>query len=147
MGGMSTLCCQGKELVLLVNSASLIFEGFHNKSLQHILDQKELNMRQRRWLELLSDNDCEIRYHPGKILNAQAEAKKAENIKSDDLGEEPMEIMDREVRQLKQSRIPFIKVRWNSRRGLDFTWERKDQFEKKYLHLFADLATSSNATT
>nr|GFD02805.1 putative reverse transcriptase domain-containing protein [Tanacetum cinerariifolium] len=37
-----------------------------HKSLQHILDQKELNMRQQRWLELLSDYDCEIRYHPGK---------------------------------------------------------------------------------
>ncbi|GKD03285.1 hypothetical protein Tco_1178259 [Tanacetum coccineum] len=37
----------------------------HN-SLQHILDQKELNMRQRRWLELLADYDCEIRYHPRK---------------------------------------------------------------------------------
>ncbi|GKC92517.1 putative reverse transcriptase domain-containing protein [Tanacetum coccineum] len=37
-----------------------------HKSLQHILDQKELNMRQSRWLELLSDYDCEIRYHPGK---------------------------------------------------------------------------------
>ncbi|GJX53967.1 putative reverse transcriptase domain-containing protein, partial [Tanacetum coccineum] len=37
-----------------------------HKSLQHILDQKELNMRQRRWLELLSDYDCEIRCHPGK---------------------------------------------------------------------------------
>ncbi|GJZ46790.1 putative reverse transcriptase domain-containing protein [Tanacetum coccineum] len=37
-----------------------------HKSLQHILDQKELNMRQRRWLELLSDYDCEIRYHLGK---------------------------------------------------------------------------------
>ncbi|GJT76382.1 putative reverse transcriptase domain-containing protein [Tanacetum coccineum] len=37
-----------------------------HKSLQHILDQKELNMRQRRWLELLSDYDCELRYHPGK---------------------------------------------------------------------------------
>nr|GEX18707.1 reverse transcriptase domain-containing protein [Tanacetum cinerariifolium] len=37
-----------------------------HKSLQHILDQKELNMRQRRWLELLSDYDCKIRYHPGK---------------------------------------------------------------------------------
>ncbi|GJV41544.1 putative reverse transcriptase domain-containing protein [Tanacetum coccineum] len=36
------------------------------KSLQHILDQKELNMRQHRWLELLSDYDCDIRYHPGK---------------------------------------------------------------------------------
>ncbi|GJS89365.1 putative reverse transcriptase domain-containing protein [Tanacetum coccineum] len=37
-----------------------------HKSLQHILNQKELNMRQRRWLEMLSDYDCEIRYHPGK---------------------------------------------------------------------------------
>nr|GEX57599.1 retrotransposon protein, putative, Ty3-gypsy subclass [Tanacetum cinerariifolium] len=37
-----------------------------HKSLQHILDQKKLNMRQRHWLELLSDYDCDIRYHPGK---------------------------------------------------------------------------------
>ncbi|GJV88541.1 putative reverse transcriptase domain-containing protein [Tanacetum coccineum] len=44
-----------------------------HKSLQHILDQKELNMRQRRWLELLSNYDCEIRYHPGKA-NVVADA-------------------------------------------------------------------------
>nr|GFC51228.1 retrotransposon protein, putative, Ty3-gypsy subclass [Tanacetum cinerariifolium] len=90
-----------------------------HKSLQHILDQKELNMRQRRWLELLSDYDCEIRYHPGKanvvadalsrkervkplrvralvmtigldlprkILKGQTEARKPENLKSEDVG-------------------------------------------------------------
>ncbi|GJX71595.1 putative reverse transcriptase domain-containing protein [Tanacetum coccineum] len=56
-----------------------------HKSLQHILDQKELNMRQRRWLELLSDYDCEIRYHPGKILSAQSKAKKEENFINKDL--------------------------------------------------------------
>nr|GFB88577.1 reverse transcriptase domain-containing protein [Tanacetum cinerariifolium] len=89
-----------------------------HKSLQHILDQKELNMRQRRWLELLSDYDYEIRYYPGKanviandlsrkerepplrvralvmtigldlprqILNAQAKARKSENIKKEDV--------------------------------------------------------------
>nr|GFB74611.1 putative reverse transcriptase domain-containing protein [Tanacetum cinerariifolium] len=44
-----------------------------NKSLQHILDQKELNIRQRRWLELLSDYDCDIHYHPGKA-NVVADA-------------------------------------------------------------------------
>nr|GEV99924.1 retrotransposon protein, putative, Ty3-gypsy subclass [Tanacetum cinerariifolium] len=44
-----------------------------HKSLQHILDQKELNMRQRRWLELLSDYDCNIRYHPRKA-NVVADA-------------------------------------------------------------------------
>ncbi|GKC86811.1 putative reverse transcriptase domain-containing protein, partial [Tanacetum coccineum] len=44
-----------------------------HKSLQHILDQKELNMRQRRWLELLSDYDCDIHYHSGKA-NVVADA-------------------------------------------------------------------------
>ncbi|GJV70623.1 putative reverse transcriptase domain-containing protein [Tanacetum coccineum] len=60
-----------------------------HKSLQHILDQKELNMRQRRWLELLSDYDCEIRYHPGKanvILEAQTKARKPENLKYENVG-------------------------------------------------------------
>ncbi|GKA47759.1 putative reverse transcriptase domain-containing protein, partial [Tanacetum coccineum] len=92
-----------------------------HKSLQHILDQKELNMRQRCWLELLSDYDCEIRYHSGKanvvpdalsrkeqnkplrvqalvmtigldlpkqILEAQTKARKLENLKSEDVGED-----------------------------------------------------------
>ncbi|GKB51534.1 putative reverse transcriptase domain-containing protein [Tanacetum coccineum] len=45
----------------------------NHKSLQHILDQKELNMRQRRWLEMLSDYDCELRYHPGNA-NVVADA-------------------------------------------------------------------------
>ncbi|GKC08839.1 putative reverse transcriptase domain-containing protein [Tanacetum coccineum] len=44
-----------------------------HKSLQYILNQKELNLRQRRWIELLSDYDCEIRYHPGKV-NVVADA-------------------------------------------------------------------------
>nr|GEW37998.1 putative reverse transcriptase domain-containing protein [Tanacetum cinerariifolium] len=88
-----------------------------HKSLQYILDQKELNMRQRRWIKLLSDYDCEIRYHPGKgnvvadalsrkdreplrvrylvmtvhtnlpekILEAQTEAIKEENVKAENL--------------------------------------------------------------
>nr|GEU62455.1 hypothetical protein [Tanacetum cinerariifolium] len=44
---------------------------------------------------------------------------------------EPIEVMDREVKRLKQSHIPIIKVQWNSRRGPEFTWEREDQFRKK----------------
>nr|GEX29148.1 reverse transcriptase domain-containing protein [Tanacetum cinerariifolium] len=58
-----------------------------HKSLQHILDQKELNMRQRRWLKMLSDYDCEICYHPGKanILNTQVEAIKEENFGTEDM--------------------------------------------------------------
>ncbi|GJV85217.1 putative ribonuclease H-like domain-containing protein [Tanacetum coccineum] len=44
---------------------------------------------------------------------------------------------DREVKRLKRSRIPLVKVRWNSKRGPEFTWEREDQFRKKYPHLFS----------
>ncbi|GJQ94686.1 putative reverse transcriptase domain-containing protein [Tanacetum coccineum] len=56
-------CLYGTKCVVFTN----------HKSLQHILNQNELNMRQRRWLELLSDYDCEIRYHPRKA-NMVAEA-------------------------------------------------------------------------
>ncbi|GJS73914.1 putative reverse transcriptase domain-containing protein, partial [Tanacetum coccineum] len=51
--------------------------------------------------------------------------------------EEPMEILEREVKKLKRSRIAIVKVRWNSKRGTEFTWERKDQMKLKYLHLFS----------
>ncbi|GKD42131.1 putative reverse transcriptase domain-containing protein [Tanacetum coccineum] len=272
--------------------------------LQHILDQKELNMRQRRWLELLADYDCEIRYHLGKenvvadalsqkerikplrvrslvmtihlILpsqnfKVQTKALKEENIKAENLQgmdkafkirldgirciknqswlplfvnlrdlimheshkskysihlgsdkmyqdlkklywwpnmkaiiaeplkilerigpvayklelpeelsnvhstfhisnlkkclsdesliilmkelqlddklnfmEEPVEIMDLEVKQLKQSHIPIVKVRWNSKRGPEFTWEREDQIRAKYPHLFSNITLASN---
>ncbi|GJT20341.1 hypothetical protein Tco_0890278 [Tanacetum coccineum] len=61
--------------------------------------------------------------------------------------EEPVEIMDREVKQLRRSRVPIVKVRWNSRRGPEFTWEREDQFRKKYPHLFTKTAPSSSAVS
>nr|GEX04086.1 hypothetical protein [Tanacetum cinerariifolium] len=50
--------------------------------------------------------------------------------------EEPTEIMDREVKRLKQSYIPIVKVRWNSHRGPEYTWEREDQMKSKYPYLF-----------
>ncbi|GJZ08029.1 hypothetical protein Tco_0542312 [Tanacetum coccineum] len=249
----------------------------------YILNQKELNMRQRRWIELLSDYDCEIHYHPGKanvvadalsrkemikplrvralmmtvyndlpkqILEAQKEAMKKKNVKAENFGrlikqifefypdgiytdkrskpfefevgdmvllkvspwkgavrfgkrgklspryigpfkilarvgpvaytlelpeelkgihstfhvsnlkkclaegdivvqmdkiqlddklhmvEVPVEVVDREVKRLKQSQIPIVKVHWNSQRGPEFTWEREDQIKNKYPRLF-----------
>nr|GFB62498.1 putative reverse transcriptase domain-containing protein [Tanacetum cinerariifolium] len=51
--------------------------------------------------------------------------------------------MDGEIKQLRQSRIPIIKLRWNSKRGPEFTWEREDQFKQKYPHLFTNRASSS----
>nr|GFA50577.1 retrotransposon protein, putative, Ty3-gypsy subclass [Tanacetum cinerariifolium] len=121
-----------------------------HKSLKHILDQKELNMRQHRWLELLTDSDCEIRYHLGKANVERKEEKfgtkylcgiikkleqrtggtlclngkswipcrdeplgiPLDEIQIDDklnFIEEPVKIMDREVKRLKQSSISIIK--------------------------------------
>nr|GFD16863.1 putative reverse transcriptase domain-containing protein [Tanacetum cinerariifolium] len=54
--------------------------------------------------------------------------------------EEPIEIMDHEVKRLKQSRISIVKVHWNSRRGPEFTLEREDQMQKKYPYLFLNSA-------
>ncbi|GJV56468.1 putative reverse transcriptase domain-containing protein [Tanacetum coccineum] len=57
--------------------------------------------------------------------------------------EEPVEVMDNEIKQLKRSRIPIIKVRWNSQRGPEFTWEREDKIRAKYLYLFSIITSSS----
>ncbi|KAL4564141.1 hypothetical protein LXL04_028193 [Taraxacum kok-saghyz] len=57
--------------------------------------------------------------------------------------EEPVEIMDREIKRLKQSRIPIVKVRWSAKRGPEFTWEREDQMKQKYPHLFANSTKST----
>ncbi|GJS13314.1 putative reverse transcriptase domain-containing protein [Tanacetum coccineum] len=118
--------------------------------------------------ELLADYDCEICYHPGKAnVVADALTLKEENVKTENLRgmeksfeilpdgthlqlddklnfvEEPVEIMDREIKQLKQIRIPIIKVRWNSKRGPEFTWEREDEICAKYPYLFSTITPKS----
>ncbi|GJS35654.1 putative reverse transcriptase domain-containing protein [Tanacetum coccineum] len=249
----------------LYGTKSVIYTD--HKSLQHIFDQKELNMRQRRWIELFSDYECEIRYHPGKanvvadalsrkerlkprrvramamtvqigmrerIQVAQSEALRQENILIESLhgldqqmekkeGEslyfmdriwvplvgggieldglhreagvgmsagfrerlrkvdlirtelqvqettdkvvlikeklkamrdrqksyadnrrKPLEFeVDREVKSLKRSRISLVKVRWNSKRGPEFTWEHEDYMKSKYPQLFVERADES----
>nr|GEX14459.1 putative reverse transcriptase domain-containing protein [Tanacetum cinerariifolium] len=58
--------------------------------------------------------------------------------------EEPVEIMDREIKKLQQSRIPIIKVRWTSKRGPEYTWEREDEIRAKYPHMFPNNSLSSS---
>nr|GFD00636.1 putative reverse transcriptase domain-containing protein [Tanacetum cinerariifolium] len=61
--------------------------------------------------------------------------------------EEPIEIVERDVKKLKRRRIPLVKVRWNYRQGAEYTWEREDQFRKKYPHLFTEPVPSSSVAT
>ncbi|GJY24030.1 putative reverse transcriptase domain-containing protein [Tanacetum coccineum] len=92
-------------------------------------------------------------FHVSKLKKCMADEPLAiplDEIQVDDklhLVEEPVEIMDREVKRLKQSRIPIVKVRWNYRRGLEFTWEREDQMQKKYPHLFSNSAPVADTTS
>ncbi|GKA65473.1 putative reverse transcriptase domain-containing protein [Tanacetum coccineum] len=85
-----------------------------------------------------------------KCLSNKSLAITLDEIQIDDkvhLIEEPVEIMDREVKRLKQSRIPIVKVRWNSRRGPEFTWECEDQMKKKYPHLFVNSTPVADVTS
>nr|GFC91521.1 putative reverse transcriptase domain-containing protein [Tanacetum cinerariifolium] len=85
-----------------------------------------------------------------KCMADEALAIPLDEIQVDDklnIIEEPVEIMDREIKRLKQSRIPIVKVRWNSKRGPEFTWEREDQMQKKYPHLFPNSAPMANTTS
>ncbi|GJV43254.1 putative reverse transcriptase domain-containing protein [Tanacetum coccineum] len=108
---------EGSEDFVIYNDASI--KGLGVVLMQrekHILDQKELNMRQRNWLELLSDYDYEIRYHLGKanvVADAlsrkeqeplQTEARKLENLKSEDLGGMLIEA-SREPEKLKKEKL------------------------------------------
>ncbi|GJX97890.1 putative reverse transcriptase domain-containing protein [Tanacetum coccineum] len=61
--------------------------------------------------------------------------------------EEPIEIVERDVKKLKRRRIPLVKVRWNSRQGAEYTWEHEDQFRKKYPNLFSEPVPSSSVAT
>nr|GEV27904.1 putative reverse transcriptase domain-containing protein [Tanacetum cinerariifolium] len=147
-----------------------------HKSLQHILDQKELNMRQRRWLELLSDYDYEFRYHPRKanvVTDAPSRKERSKplpvralvmtiglnllkQILSAQLGWDrhlplvefsynnsyntsikaaPFEALYGASVDHLSARLKLEIVRWDSRRGPEFTWELEDQMQKKYPHL------------
>ncbi|GKB63694.1 putative reverse transcriptase domain-containing protein [Tanacetum coccineum] len=101
--------------------------------------QKSYTDRRRKPLEFEVGDKVMLKVSPWKGVIYELLAIPLDEIQIDDklhFIEEPVEIMDREVKRLKQSRIPIMKVRWNSRRGPEFTWEREDQMKKKYPHLF-----------
>nr|GEW95175.1 putative reverse transcriptase domain-containing protein [Tanacetum cinerariifolium] len=91
-------------------------------------------------------------FHVSKLKKCMADEPLAipfDEIQVDDklnFIEEPVEIIDREVKRLKQSHISIVKVRWNYRRGHEFTWECEDQMQKKYPYLFLNSAPMADTT-
>nr|GEX90038.1 putative reverse transcriptase domain-containing protein [Tanacetum cinerariifolium] len=97
-----------KGKVIAYETKSVIYKD--NKILQHIFSQKELNMRQRRWIELFSDYDCEIRYHPGK-----------ENVVADALSRKE---------RVKPNRVRAMKMILQTSSGHDTIWVIVDRLTK-----------------
>ncbi|GJU25647.1 putative reverse transcriptase domain-containing protein [Tanacetum coccineum] len=106
------------------------------------------------WLKLPQELSCiHDTFHVSNLKKCLAEPDvqvPLEEIEIDEnlcFVEEPIEIVERDVKKLKRRRIPLVKVRWNSRQGAEYTWEREDQFRKKYPHLFTEPVPSSSVTT
>ncbi|WMV48389.1 hypothetical protein MTR67_041774 [Solanum verrucosum] len=107
-----------------------------HKSLQYVLTQKELNLRQRRWLELLKAYDLSILYHPGKA-NVVADSLSSVKIKDNLSYEEvPVQILDRQVRRLRTKDVASVKVLWRNQFVEEATWEAEEDMKKRYPHLF-----------
>ncbi|GKA08646.1 putative reverse transcriptase domain-containing protein [Tanacetum coccineum] len=103
------------------------FEALYGRKCRSPVCWSEVGDSQLTGPELIRETTEKIIQIKNRLLTARSRQKSYAD---------PVEIMDREVKQLKQSRIPIVKVRWNSRRGPEFTWEREDFFMKKYQHLF-----------
>nr|GEY48533.1 putative reverse transcriptase domain-containing protein [Tanacetum cinerariifolium] len=97
------------------------------------------------WLRLPDElNSVHDTFHVSNLKRCLADANlhvPLDEIKVDKtlhFVEEPVEIMDREIKKLKHRKIALVKVRWNSKHGPDFTWKHEDQMRIKYLQLFVD---------
>ncbi|GJR33097.1 hypothetical protein Tco_1109329 [Tanacetum coccineum] len=121
------------------------FKALYGRKCRSPICWSEVGDSQLTGLEMIRETTEKIVQIKDQLLTARSRQKsyadvRCKPIELDDklhFIEEPVEIMDREVKQLKQSRIPIVKVRWNSRRGPEYTWEREDFFKRNYPHLFS----------
>nr|GEV72821.1 putative reverse transcriptase domain, ribonuclease H-like domain, aspartic peptidase domain protein [Tanacetum cinerariifolium] len=117
------------------------FEALYDRKCRSPVCSAEVGDAQLTGPELIHETTEKIVQIKQRIQAAQDRQKNYADVR------QPLEIMNREVKRLKQSRIPIIKVRWNSRRGPEFTWNREDQFRKKYPQLFTTTAPSTNVAS
>ncbi|KAI3754881.1 hypothetical protein L1987_54673 [Smallanthus sonchifolius] len=92
-----------------------------HKSLQHIFNQKELNMRQRRWVELLNDYDCDIKYHPGKanvVANALNHKERVKTLRVRALGLTIHTSLTTQIRMAQQEAIKEENIQNEALRGM-----------------------------
>nr|GEZ35139.1 hypothetical protein [Tanacetum cinerariifolium] len=104
----------------------------------------------RKPLEVQVGDKVMLKVSPWKEVIHEPLAIPLDEIQVDDklnFIEELVEIMDHEVKRLKQSCILIVKVHWNYRRGPEFTWEREDQMQKKYPHLFPNSTPMADTTS
>ncbi|GJW05841.1 putative reverse transcriptase domain-containing protein [Tanacetum coccineum] len=106
--------------------------------------QKSYADKRRKPLEFKVGDRVLLKVSPWKGVVPLNEIEIDENLR---FVEEPIEIVERDVKKLKRRRIPLVKVRWNSRQGAEYTWESEDQFRKKYPNLFSEPVLSSSAAT
>nr|GEU51224.1 putative reverse transcriptase domain-containing protein [Tanacetum cinerariifolium] len=122
--GLGAVLMQREKRHYLYGTKCTVFTD--HKSLQHILDQKELNMRQRRWLELLADYDCEIRCHPGKADVVADALSRKERIKPLRVRSLVMTIHSKLPSQILEAQTEAIKeenIKAENLRGMDKTFE------------------------
>nr|GEU63359.1 retrovirus-related Pol polyprotein from transposon TNT 1-94 [Tanacetum cinerariifolium] len=122
-----------------VSTFRVILFGIHNDEWQSFQSQHQTALRVHSTFHVSNLKKC---------LSDEPLAIPLDEIYVDDklnFIEEPVEIIDREVKRLKKSLIPIVKVCWNSRRGPEYTWERGDQMQKKYPYLFANPESASQA--
>ncbi|GJS14797.1 putative nucleotidyltransferase, ribonuclease H [Tanacetum coccineum] len=111
--GLGCVLMQRGKRHYLYGMKSVIYTD--HKSLQHIFDQKELNMRQRRWIELFSDYECEIRYHPGKanvVADALSRKERSEAFKEENAPAERLHGLDQQMERKEDDSLYFMDRIW-----------------------------------
>ncbi|GKD45640.1 putative reverse transcriptase domain-containing protein, partial [Tanacetum coccineum] len=105
--------CNAPILHYLYGTKSVIYTD--HKSLQHIFDQKELNMCQRRWIELFSDYECEIHYHPSKaniVADALSRKEQGEVFKEENVSAERLHGLDQHMERKEDESLYFMDRIW-----------------------------------
>ncbi|GJV24886.1 putative reverse transcriptase domain-containing protein [Tanacetum coccineum] len=101
--------------------------------------QKAMLIRGLSLLNSKLETECYLRYLRGKEWYNLVRKESWHHV--------PIKIVERDMKKLKQRRISLVKVRWNSRKGAEYTWEHEDQFRKKYPHLFSETVPPSGVAT